>query len=95
MLLLILDIYVCLYHHAMDPLDNNSKLFFLSVHILFLFLIFFRRFKEDIMLRESFLQSIQLFDYNKKIDDIMSILLPQFIREKIAEGNLAISEDQG
>lgn len=79
----------------MDPLDNNSKLFFLSVHILFLFLIFFRRFKEDIMLRESFLQSIQLFDYNKKIDDIMSILLPQFIREKIAEGNLAISEDQG
>ncbi|KAL4483603.1 hypothetical protein ABPG72_006669 [Tetrahymena utriculariae] len=76
-----LDIYIILQTYC----------FFIS----FTLFIFYQNCTYQIAMRKNFEKINKLQDESNKMNDVLSILLPKFIRENIQEKGLSYQEDQG
>lgn len=68
----------------------------ISIQMLFIFLHEMHyKYKKELVYRKTFLNERSIKKENKKIGELLSILVPDFVKESLIRGVQTLSEDQG
>ncbi|EAR91052.3 adenylate/guanylate cyclase domain protein (macronuclear) [Tetrahymena thermophila SB210] len=103
---LFLSITQCIVYtfRYQDSITSDSLDSYLNIYIIlqtycffisFTLFIFYQNCTYQIAMRKNFEKINKLQNESKKMNDVLSILLPKFIRENIQEKGLSYQEDQG